>query len=435
MDAAHTLGGPGSTGGSGAFERLGRPPRIVITYPYPLGNPVAGGSRTTPEVARHLAALGAEVLILPVSTNALDRRVPRQPVAPSELGHHLDAGLAAQGVRIVRVPQHPAHQFLDGLAVRDAVARLLSEGPVDGVIGHMHEAGALVNLCRAHGIPFTFLATWQTYSRCQEHFGGLVGRLRMHTERRMIVEAHRRADRIFAISDFTRRELVDLLGVRPERIELCPLGVDPSFGAVERPAREGVKRLLFFGRIIVWKGFQDALQALAELDRRGVGDWTYRMVGFGHKQRALDMAAELGIGDRVEVLDPVDDAGLKEQLAWADLALMPSHFESFGLSIAEAQAAGLPVVAYAVGSVPEVVRDGTTGWLAPFQEVEGLADRLEQAVRDSEETARRGAAARAWAREHFSWPGTARILWDGLSELAAQRGESASAGSSSSPST
>ena len=207
----------------------------------------------------------------------------------------------------------------------------------------MHEAGALPNLLASRGIPFAFFATWQTYSRCQERYPGLAGRIRMHADRRLVVEAHRRAERVFAISDFTRRELVELFGVEPAKIELCPLGVDPRFGAVERPPRQGVRHLLFFGRIILWKGYLDALEALGLVARRGQRDWTYRIVGFGHKQRALDAAREFGIAEQVEVLDPVDDAGLCEQLAWADLALLPSRFEAFGLAFAEAQAAGLPV--------------------------------------------------------------------------------------------
>jgi glycogen(starch) synthase len=242
----------------------------------------------------------------------------------------------------------------------------------------------------------------------------------------MTVEAHRRAERIFAISAFTRRELVELLGVEEQRIALCPLGVDPSFRAVTRPPRDGVRNLLFFGRIIYWKGFLDAIEALGHVARAGQRDWTYRLVGFGHKQRALDAAREQGIGEQVAVLDPVDDAGLREHLAWADLAVMPSYFESFGLSIAEAQAAGLPVVAYAAGSVPEIVADGETGWLAPARDVRALAEAIAAALADPAETARRGARARERAAR-FDWQSTARIVYGGLAELAAGSAAPASA--------
>jgi glycosyltransferase involved in cell wall biosynthesis len=100
---------------------------------------------------------------------------------------------------------------------------------------------------------------------------------------------------------------------------------------------------------------------------------------------------------------------------------MPSHFESFGLSIAEAQAAGLPVVAYAAGSVPEVVSDGRSGWLAPFRDVHALGECIAAAIANPAETARRGAAARARAAAEFDWRRTARILYGGLAELAAAR--------------
>jgi glycosyltransferase involved in cell wall biosynthesis len=103
---------------------------------------------------------------------------------------------------------------------------------------------------------------------------------------------------------------------------------------------------------------------------------------------------------------------------------MPSYFESFGLSIAEAQAAGLPVVAYAAGSVPEVVRDGHTGWLAPARDIRALAERIGAALADPAEAARRGAAGRERAAAEFDWRRTGRILYGGLAALAAARSSS-----------
>ena len=71
--------------------------------------------------------------------------------------------------------------------------------------------------------------------------------------------------------------------------------------------------------------------------------------------------------------DAVGDEGLRRELKDAHLAIMPSHAEAFGLSIAEVQAAGIPIVAYEAGSVSEVVENGVTGWLAPFRQVDRLA--------------------------------------------------------------
>jgi glycosyltransferase involved in cell wall biosynthesis len=110
----------------------------------------------------------------------------------------------------------------------------------------------------------------------------------------------------------------------------------------------------------------------------------------------------------------MDDASLRAALADADLALLPSWSESFGLAIAEAQAAALPVVAYAAGSVPEVVEDGVTAWLAPVRDVAALAERLHAACADPEGAHRMGLAGRARVLARFRWEETAERLLDEL---------------------
>jgi glycogen(starch) synthase len=214
---------------------------------------------------------------------------------------------------------------------------------------------------------------------------------------------------------------VQFLGVDPARIVITPLGVDASFRSFAREERTAVRRFLYFGRLAVLKGFHDSLEALGLLHRRGISDWTFRMFGTGRKELVRDLAAKHGIADKVEVFDPVDDAGLRRELAAADLALMPSHFESFGLSIAEAQAAGLPVVGYAVGSVPEVVEDGVTGWLAPFRRPDLLADKIACAIADPAGTLRAGRRARERAERLFRWERTAEILAGSLERMGAFR--------------
>lgn len=403
----------------------GRRPSIVITYPFPLGDRSAGGSRTTPTIARHLGRLGCDVHVLAVSTNPLSRRFPRAAVDPEQLGHHLDQELAADSVRIVRVPQNPLHFQLDGYGVRQALARLLREQPVDYVLAHYHEAAFLPRLLARRGIRFGYLATWQSYSGLRFRVTNRHEFFRARAYRRFIVTPHRRAEVVFAISRFTTEELVEYAGVDRARIVLCPLGVEPPFLEVPRARPPAIRELIYFGRIVPSKGFDDALRALAELKRRGLDDWRLRMFGQGRADLALQLARELGIAAQVEVHAAVPDAQLREELGRSHLALLPSHFESFGLSIAEAQGAGLPVVAYARGSVPEVVEDGVTGWLAPFRETERLADLLERALRDPEATWRAGLAARERVRRTFSWSKAAEIVLAGFRGLGARGPERA----------
>ncbi len=392
-------------------------PSIVFTYPFSLGTKAAGGSRTTPEVARHLARLGADVTILSVSTNPLSRRFPRAPLDASLLGRELDSKLAADGVELVRVPQHWFHYQFDPLALRRAFRALLRRKRVDFVIATYNEAGALLPLLRGHGAKLTFLATWQTYSVLDRKYRGLQGKFKKWAEQRYTVEPHRAADLLFAISEFTKNELVEILRVDARRIVVTPLGVDPSFCAIPRRRPERIRNLLFFGRVTPMKGFLEALEALGKIAAKGKRDWTYKIVGTGRHDWAREVAAKHGIAERVILSGPVDDAGLRAELEWADLAILPSHAESFGLSFVEAQAAGIPVVGFATGSVPEVVEDGVTGWLAPFRDVDALTARIEAALDDPERTHQAGLRARERVQRLYRWDRTAEKILEGLRGL------------------
>ena len=227
-----------------------------------------------------------------------------------------------------------------------------------------------------------------------------------------IVKAYNQAVVLFANSRFTRSELIDIMGVDEERIVVCPLGVEPSFAEIPRLEPTEITRFIFFGRMCTLKGIQDALEALGQLSAVGVKNWTYRVFGQGQQEWTLKLAQEYGISDRVFVNGPIGHEKLRRELKQAHLAIMPSHAESFGLSIAEAQAAGIPVIAYESGSVPEVVEDGVTAWLAPFRQVDRLAQCIETAVRNPKKTYQAGLAGRERVNQMFTWEKTAEMMFE-----------------------
>lgn len=383
---------------------------IAITYPFPLGA-ASGGARMTREIAAHLGRLGLQVTLLPVSGSPLSR-YPRPALVPEAQGFEFDRELLAAGVTVQRVPPHPAHWALDGLAVRRELANLLRTHPVDAVLSYYHEAAFLPGFLKQRGIPFGYISTWQSYA------------LALHTtplkrlmDSFLVKRPHRLADIFFPTSEFTKGELVSLLGVDGSRARVCYLGVEPAFFQIPRTYRRPVRNLVFFGRIVYTKGVADALAALGKLKKEGLVDWQFRMMGSGKHGWAQTLAGQHGVAEQVEILPPVGDEDLQRELAAADLAFMPSHAEAFGLSIAEAQASGLPVVAYRTGSVPEVVADGKTGWLAPFRDVNALAETLKAALSDPAEVRRRGEAARERVGRLFTWENTARTIDSGLTEL------------------
>jgi len=393
-------------------------PHVVLTHGWGLGTP-SGVARHVQELARHLALAGARVTLVCVSTAGYSR-FPRPRLAEALHGRALEAELAPLGVEVVRVEPHPLHWMLDGRPVRHALAALLARARPDAVLGFYNEAAYLPELCRAHGITFGYIATWLSYrmALAPERAGrGLHGALMRHANRRFVVEPYRAAEVLFANSEFTRRELVEVVGCDPARIHVTYLGVRPQFHAVPRTtAPEHIERVLFFGRLVREKGIGDALAALGTLARAG-RSFTLRVLGSGNAEHVRGLVRQHGLEDKVELLPHQGDEGLLRELAWAQLAVLPSHSESFGLSIAEAQAAGLPVVAYAAGSVPEVVEDGTSAWLAPLGDVDGLTRALTAALDAPAECHARGLAGRARVARLFRWERTAERVLSGLAAL------------------
>ena len=391
---------------------VSRRPCIVITYPFPIGQRSAGGARYMPEIARNLTRLGAEVYMLTISTNALSRHFPRKPIGREDLGFERDEEFARDSIRHIRVHQNPIAHVLDGYGVKKAVQRILEERPIDLVLSHMFDGSFLPSFLHSRGVRFGYLATWITYDHLLERHPGLRAMARRWIMRRVVVSPYRQADVHFPPSRYTGNELVRCVGVDPQRVVLCPLGVDPSFATIPRTEPEAITNLLFFGRLARLKGFLDAFEALGKLTRKGMTNWKYRLFGAGRLDWARNAVHEHGIDGHVEIHEPIGDEALRRELEWAHLAVMPSYSESFGLSIAEAQMAGLPVVAYDSASVPEVVANGETGWLAPFRDVDRLAAMIETAMRDPAATYRTGLAARERAKRIFDWENTARIILD-----------------------
>ena len=150
------------------------------------------------------------------------------------------------------------------------------------------------------------------------------------------------------------------------------------------------------GRLKEPKDFESLFRAAARVD----GDFRLRVLGDGPDRPALErLLAELGLEQRVELAGDADD--VPEQLAGADVFVLSSRSEGLPMSILEAMAAGLPVVATRVGGIPELVDDGRTGLLVGAGDVDALAEALQRLVDDPELRRTLGAAGRERAEAAF----------------------------------
>lgn len=196
------------------------------------------------------------------------------------------------------------------------------------------------------------------------------------------------ADRILCVSRFLADAAV-AAGAPPERVEVHHQGIDTDFLT---PADQGASadggpgpsatstggppRVVFVGRLAAYKGVPDLVEASTALRARGV-EHELVLVGDGPLRAELDALAERE--QHVGVTGSLDRVGVREQLRAAHVVALPSTpREAAGLVLLEAQACGVPVVAYDGGGKPEMLRPGATGLLATQGDAADLAVRLEE---------------------------------------------------------
>ena len=246
----------------------------------------------------------------------------------------------------------------------------------------------------------------------RERWGSLLGAAVARFERAML----RRARFFTATSAYTEERLRPLL---PAAVEIARVIAGVPDELFELP-REDRGYLLFFGRLDVFqKGLDTLLAAMAQLVRRQPAI-ELRIAGRGKDaERVRQLARELGIEPNIRLLGGVSDAERLELFAGASMLLMPSRFEGFGIVAAEAMAAGLPVIAAAAGSLPEVVRAPEGGILVPPDDPDALAEAIASLLESPERREALGRAARRIARE-YSWSAVAREHLRFLRHVAAQ---------------
>lgn len=166
-------------------------------------------------------------------------------------------------------------------------------------------------------------------------------------------------------------------------------------------ARRGEACVLFLGRIWEKKGAFHVIAAVAKICER-FPHLRLCMGGDSETDKAMNLARELGIADRVELLGWVTGEEKDKYLRQASVFVLPSYNEGLPMAVLEAMAYGIPVVATPVGGIPEAITDGVEGFLVPPGDEVALADRLQRLLSDPALRDHMGRAARQKAEHVFS---------------------------------
>lgn len=245
------------------------------------------------------------------------------------------------------------------------------------------------------------------------------GEYRLEGERRIL----QIADRIIAATPAEQSQLEFLYGANSKKLRVIPPGVDLSrFYPIPRDeAREFIgvpvknRMILFVGRIEPLKGLETLIRAVAWMQQASellCCPHSLVIVGGDPEESELSVNAEmarlqnlvksLGVRDFVLFLGKRDQESLPYYYSAADVVVVPSHYESFGMVALEAMACSTPVVASQVGGLAFLVQDGTTGFVIPDGEPEILGDRLKELILNPDLRDRLGQQAHLLAQS-YSW--------------------------------
>ncbi len=224
------------------------------------------------------------------------------------------------------------------------------------------------------------------------------------------------AARVIAISEATKRDLVEKMGVRPEKIRVVHYGLNPSFKPVCDPAAKAAARekyglperfLIYVGTLEPRKNTERIIESYAIARQRyGI---TAPLVLAGQKgwlyERTLVLPTELGIEGQVRLTGYVDPADLPALYSQCEAFVFPTLYEGFGLPPLEAMACGAPVVASNVSAMPEVIQEA--GLLVNPYDCDAIAAAIHRVTTDQPLRARLAEAGLRRARA-FSWQRAAR---------------------------
>jgi len=362
------------------------------------------------ELGRALAGRGVAVDIF---TRRQSTDVPDVvEYAPGARVVHLDAGPQRH------VDKYDVLDYLPDFACGVQRWRALTGLSYDLIHSHYWLSGRLALLFGDRwNVPVVsmFHTLAQLKNRVAESAAEREQAVRFEIERRTMAGS----DRVIAATEIDRTQIERHYGTTAP-IEVIPGGVDLD---VFRPMPQATARqelgldvdekvLLFVGRIQRLKGLEILLRALSQL-----GDLPARVLVVGgqpstsHEAREIarlhNLAAKLGIRERVTFSGAAEHARLPIYYSAADVTVMPSSYESFGLVAVESLACGTPVVATRVGGLTAIIKDGETGALVPWRDPALFAERLRAVLTDKRLRAHLSAQAR---------PSVLRYAWERIAD-------------------
>ncbi len=388
---------------------------VLSLHTSPLARPGSGDAGGMNVYVRALtSSLARAGVACDVYTRAdAPHLAPVVNVEPGLRVHHIAAGPRAP------MPKDELPSIVDAFTC-GVRAHLADGDPADAIHANYWLSG-LAGHTLKHDLGLPLLSTFHTLARVKADAGTWEG----EADVRAAAEAEiiGCSDAVLASCSVEAAQLEALYGAAPDRVEIVPLGVERAFfspGDRDQARRAaglppGVPLLLGVGRIQPLKGFDVAVRTLGLLSETHPDAHLVLLGGpsgpdgVAEERRLRNLARAFGLTHRVHLLPPQPHELLSTFYRAADVVLVPSRSESFGLVALEASACGTPVVAAAVGGLTTIVEDGVTGYLVEGRDAPAFAERVGQLIDTPTLATKLGAAGAEMAAE-YTWATTATRL-------------------------
>ena len=376
---------------------------VISMHTSPLAQPGVGdGGGMNVYVRELVSALAHAGLDCTTYTRAWQAGLPEVVnVEPNHRVVHIPAGN-------FDVPKNELLSVVDEFT-ENVRAHIVASGGVDVLHANYWLSGLSAHQLK-HELDLPLVTTFHTLARVKAQGGDFESDIREKSESDIIGCA----DAICVSCTEEERQFIELYGNPPGTLEIVAPGVEHAFFAPgeKRGARHALgiafddPVLLFVGRIQPLKGLDVAVQALAQLQAKNaqliVVGGASGSEGNEELEKVMQLARGLGVHNNIRFVEPQAHHMLSTYYRAADVVVVPSRSESFGLVALEAAACGIPVVASAVGGLLTIIDDGETGYLVPRRDPALFAGHIDELLAHPTMALAMGAKAAEKAR-HYTW--------------------------------
>ncbi len=325
----------------------------------------------------------------------------------------------SEGVHIHRVPLYPPEipqedwvpwtlQF--NVALLEKAVPLINERIGKVHVIHAHDwlvAHAAIALKHAYRIPLVATIHATEYGRHQGHLPGTMQKIIHQVEWWLTFESVR----TICCSNYMRDEVLKIFELPRDKVDVIPNGIaldefrmDVATSRIRRKYLEQNERMvLFVGRLVYEKGVQTVIEAMPQVLEEIPGV-KFLVVGTGpHARKLVAMTEESGLDHQVKFLGYVDSKTLIGFYKCADLTVVPSLYEPFGMVVLEAMVAGSPVIVADTGGLKEIVVHEATGLKFTPGDPASLAEAMIRVLNDSQLSSRLTSDARKFIGDRYDW--------------------------------